>query len=169
METQAKVMDNFTSDIGFNRSILLECKSGKSYIELITIDKTDNVNCRVRNKSVRLSINVWQTMLEHIDEIEHHFLQLCQGEEADYNQHIGDNLYVSMTSGVMCVDIRKFYLDRNSSWKPGQPGIGLKLSEFRELLTIKDDVNEKLSTCEATAEEKTQILTLQPPRKRLPK
>jgi len=139
------VTSNYTSDIGFNRSILLECKYGKNYIELVTISNAENNNCRVRNKSVRFSWQTWQNLMDNLDEIEEKFLILSQGGDVDFRLKIGKNLYLSMTTDILCVDIRKFYLDNNSTLKPGQPGIGLKISEFREILAIKDDVNERFT------------------------
>jgi len=83
--------------------------------------------------------------MDNMDEIQDTFNMLCNEEQVDFSLKIGCNLFVTMSSGVKCVDIRKFYVDKKSSWQPGQPGIGLKIPEFEELMAITDEVTERLT------------------------
>ena len=136
---------NFSCDIGFNRSIIVECKTGKTYIDFATVTIHDGVPCKVRNRSLRLPIHIWQSFTQELEEIESFFTQLCLSENINFKLHLGSQIYISMTGGVMCVDIRCHYTDSKGELKPGRPGIGFKLSEFQELLNITDDINAKLT------------------------
>jgi hypothetical protein len=136
---------SYIVDIGFNRCILVECKCDKSYIDFATVSVQDGVPCKIRNKSLRLQIHGWKNFTEQLDEIEECFSRLCHGEEVNLKLPLGGQIYLSMTGGVLCVDIRTHYFDSDGVIQPGKPGIGLKLAEFQELLNIVDDINERLT------------------------
>jgi hypothetical protein len=136
---------NFACDIGFNRSIIVECKTNKTYIDFASVCVTDGVPCKVRNKSLRLPIPAWKIFTQTLEQIEDFFTKLCLSENINFKLHLGSEIYLSMTGGVLCVDIRKYYTDSNGETQPGRPGIGLKLAEFQELLNITDDINDRLT------------------------
>ena len=145
MESIATFRSSYSCDIGFNRSILVECKAGKAFIDFATVNIVDGVPCKVRNKSMRIPISIWNTFMDEIDEIEENFHLLCCGEDLKFHAHLGSNIHLSMNSGVLCVDLRTFYSDKNGQLQPGQPGVSFKLHEFQELLKILEDINEKIT------------------------
>jgi len=52
-----------------------------------------------------------------------------------FRRHVGDGYYVSVNDGVMCVDIRKFFLPyglQSGNERPTKAGIALRLSEWGE-------------------------------------
>jgi hypothetical protein len=135
---------NFVCDIGFNRCILVECKEGKEYIDFATVSGSDGVPCKVRNKSLRLPIYAWQNFTKALEEIEDSFSQLCLKEQVNLQLYLGASIYLSMTEGVLCVDLRIHYTDSNGNLKPGRPGIGFKIAEFQELLNLTNEINDRL-------------------------
>ena len=94
---------------------------------------------------MRVPISAWAALVNEMEDIEDTFAQLCVGEDLNFRVHLGRNIYLSMNSGVLCVDMRTYYTDKNGDLKPGQPGISFKLSEFQELLRIVDEINERIS------------------------
>jgi len=61
-----------------------------------------------------------------------------------YHQHIGDGYYVSVTGGVMCVDIRKHYVPyglTNDQARPSKSGLALRLDEWAELMQTVPAIN----------------------------
>lgn len=53
-----------------------------------------------------------------------------------FRRQIGDGYYISVTDGVMCVDIRKFFIQyglQSGDEKPTRIGMGLRLDKWAEL------------------------------------
>jgi len=58
--------------------------------------------------------------------------------------HIGGAYYVSVTSGIRCVDLHKFYKQFGSEdgeIKPTRHGVALRLEEWVSLYTLIADIN----------------------------
>jgi len=56
-----------------------------------------------------------------------------------YRAHIGDNYYVSVTTGFDCVDIRHFYVPYRlpcDQVRPSRNGLALRLDEWKYLLKL---------------------------------
>jgi len=72
---------------------------------------------------------------------------LRAGEPVNYKQHIGGGYYVSITSGIFCIDIRKFFVPYGETdIKPLRQGIGLRLREWSEMRKIMDAINNAYPT-----------------------
>ena len=60
-----------------------------------------------------------------------------------YRTHLGHNIFVSVTDGYMCVDLRQFYLPYGMEYgaeKPTKRGIALRLSEWGQLLKLIGEI-----------------------------
>ena len=81
----------------------------------------------------------WTFFQRYIDEIDAEVKKLKEDKEnVRYRMHYGGAWHVSVTSGVRCVDLRRFFNNANDEIKPTRHGIGLRLSEWE---TLKDVVS----------------------------
>jgi len=63
-----------------------------------------------------------------------------------YRAHIGDNYYVSVTTGLDCVDIRHFYVPYGLScdqMRPSRNGLVLRLDELKHLLKLVPTIHKR--------------------------
>lgn len=128
--------------IGDNRSVVV----GKS--SLIIRDECTH-------KFVTLSLQRWARLRTIVPDVDTAVGQILQQEEGiSYRRHIGGCWFVSVTSGVWCVDIRKYFNivkddPDELDIRPTRCGIGLRLREWRSLKeameaidTVRPDVAE---------------------------
>jgi len=71
-------------------------------------------------------------------------------KNVDFRRHIGSGRYVSVTSGILCVDFRKFFCPAGTDEiKPTRSGVALSLHEwwkFVEIIKSIDDAHPALAT-----------------------
>jgi hypothetical protein len=67
------------------------------------------------------------------DEIDDAVVQIRAFEEVEMKKHVGGNWFVSVGSGVLCVDLRKWFYDERGDLRPGRIGMGLRLSDWQLL------------------------------------
>jgi len=84
-------------------------------------------------KSIELPSKRWSTFVRQLDNIEEAVKQLREQQYVKYFHHIGDNWYVSVTTGFYCVDFRRFYESKEGEIKPTRDGIALKLQEWESM------------------------------------
>jgi hypothetical protein len=102
------------------------------------------INDTTTGKYAEFTPKRWASLLIWTDEINAAVKKLR--EKTDYvkfSQHIGGGWHVSVTTGVWCVDLRKFYisLDRREL-KPSLTGIGLRLREWDEIPRIAEEIRK---------------------------
>lgn len=72
---------------------------------------------------------------------------MTQGQSIKYQCHIGGGYYVSVTTGFLCVDFRKFFKPYNSAEvKPTRKGVALRLNEWIELRHLIDTIHATYPT-----------------------
>jgi len=104
----------------------------------------------VRLMSIRRQINI------ELEEIELYVHSVA------YRAHIGDNYYVSVTTGFDCVDIRHFYVPYGLScdqMRPSHNGLALRLNEWKHLLKLVPTIHKchpELIIAEPSDEENSQ-------------
>ena len=82
----------------------------------------------------------WATFVKYLDEIDEAVRLLKDQKSVDYSQHLGGILYVTVSTGVKCINIRKFYLPPHCKKEmPTRTGISLRIGEWDTLL---DKINE---------------------------
>lgn len=123
------VGDKKISVIEYGNDILVEIEAEDDLEKCISLDKTK-----------------WKYLCDNIEHIKvavkHH---LIRGREGVYRLHLGKDIFVSVESGIMCVDIRKWYLPKNDvHLQPTRRGVALKLSEFNELFTTLPTINDDI-------------------------
>ena len=52
----------------------------------------------------------------------------------NYQEHFGGGYFVSISTGIWCVDIRRFYRNEKGEIKPSKQGLALRLTEWNALL-----------------------------------
>jgi hypothetical protein len=113
--------------IGENR-ILVAKKDDDSYIVSIRDTKTE--------KAVDFPVKRWASFVNNIDVIDEHVKMLRERKYVKLCHPIGGGWYVSVTMGIWCVDVRKFYMPFNQTEpKPTRTGFALRLREWDELKT----------------------------------
>jgi len=77
-----------------------------------------------------------------MDDIESGLKTLRAGDTIAYIQSIGGGYYVSISTKIYCIDIRRFFLPRGETdAKPTRQGIALRLREWDEMKKIVDAIN----------------------------
>ena len=84
----------------------------------------------------------WKTFTSRLDLIKKRVDDLDTDQDVDVRQHLGGNWYVSVTEGFNCVDFRQFWLPPGEDAVVGtKRGIALKISEFKRLVDLTDEIN----------------------------
>jgi hypothetical protein len=115
--------------LGENRFLFVK-KNNDEYCVTITDTKT--------HKSAEFSTIRWASFTRCFDTIDESVNGIRERKNVDYSNPIGGGWHVSVTTGIWCVDLRKFYQDLVSGQlKPSKTGIALRLHEWA---TLKDAV-----------------------------
>ena len=92
----------------------------------------------------------WAQFRQSFDEIDGKVKALVvDNEPMSYCQHIGGGNYVSVATGIECVDVRKFFMpygqtEVKATWK----GIALRLPEWSALRKLVETMNNAYSAPE---------------------
>ena len=148
------VLQYLNVNIGHQRIIEVLFYEGKSYIEILTFEKSPTGNySKISSKSLRIPLISLKVIYDNLDTIKEKFETAKSGSEIQYRLHLGSLLMLRLDRNIKCVDFRKHYLQPNAiplqeNILPGIPGIGLKFCEFENLLKNLDQLGEitKIST-----------------------
>lgn len=130
-------------NIGDSRRVVeVHYYQGNPYLDLVTYEKSPTGNYyKVSNKCLRLSLDIFASFIEHIETILSAVDILSTGGETELKIHLGELIFIRIDRGVRCVDVRKHYIPTDTesceaNLKPGFPGIGLRISEFNNLINL---------------------------------
>ena len=131
-------VDNTTFEkqyvIGENRILTIR-KCGEDYTIYIGDTKTEN--------GIEFSPQRWACFLLNIQDINDKVSDLREKKAVDYCLHIGAGWHVSVSTGVWCVDLRKFFVPYGQpNPKPTRRGIGLRLKEWETLKTVATQLQD---------------------------
>jgi hypothetical protein len=88
----------------------------------------------------------WRFFLTCIADVDGEVQRLKEGKEQfRYKDHYGGGWYVSVTSGIRCVDLRRFFMTPDSEIKPTRHGIGLRLPEWETLKNVIEKVRPDMT------------------------
>lgn len=111
---------------------------------LVEIEVEDSIN-----KCVSLDVKKWKYFCDHIEQIQQSVRQyLIRGREGEYMLHLGNDLFLSVKNGVMCVDFRKWFKNSANYMKPLKNGVALTLTEFEMLSKMLPEINEDIPDLE---------------------
>jgi len=71
------------------------------------------------------------------------------GKRIDTKLHTGGAWYISLTHGIRCLDIRKFFKDAQGNIKPTKRGISLSYSEWNTLMNVAARIQSELDAFKA--------------------
>lgn len=92
-----------------------------------------NVNS---GKFIEIPANRWASFLLLQADIDEAVKQLQEKKFVSYFEHFGGGWYVSVSTGIWCVDLRQFYLNEKSEIKPSKQGLALRISEWNTLMNL---------------------------------
>ena len=105
-----------------------------------TSEKVTITSLSDANKKVEFTVNRWAHFVAVLAAVDEEAKELNRKTRpVAYRQHIGDAYYVSVTGGIMCVDIRKFYVPyglTSGEVRPSKSGIALRIDEWVSLLEV---------------------------------
>ena len=82
-------------------------------------------------KSIELTAQRFVTFVFYLKDVEENLRKLCAGEYVNFRQHIGGAWYLSVSTGIKCMDIRQFYRPLfGFEEKPTKTGIAIRLPEW---------------------------------------
>ena len=88
----------------------------------------------------------WSFFLSCMADIDKAITQLKEAkEEFKFHQHCGGGWYVSVTSGYWCVDLRRFFMNKEGEIKATRHGIALRLREWKTLKDVLEKITPDLS------------------------
>ena len=83
----------------------------KDRVMVVTADEVTITSTSEPHKTVTFNANRWPHFMIALPNIDEEAKELNKKTcSVAYRQHIGDGYYASVTSGVMCVDIGKYYV-----------------------------------------------------------
>jgi len=131
-------------------------KLGTVEDRILTVKKCDGdyvVTLKIKNddaKYFELPSKRWALFCEGVDDINTNVKALMKGEKGiNFRAHVGGGYYVSITSGISCVDFRKFYKPndaREGIVKATKCGVALRLEEWSHLCSLIDVINAAYPT-----------------------
>jgi len=76
----------------------------------------------------------WARLREMVHEIDQHVTALVRDEDVAYRSHIGGANYISVSTGIFCVDFRRYFKPSGEvDVKPTRRGVALHLKEWWQL------------------------------------
>ena len=117
----------------------------------MTVQKYDGVRVvtlRIKGadtKFVEMPPKRWAAFRQLVDDVNTSVKAVANGDVGiKLRLHMGGAYYISVTSGIRCVDFRKFYKPYGATEdeiKPTKHGVALRLDEWAHLCTLIDAVN----------------------------
>ena len=94
---------------------------------------------------VSLTLPRWKQLTEKADSVMKEVQKLVAEEEVKLFLHIGGNVHVSVNSGILAVDMRRWWLPEDAgTLKPTRKGISLRLFEWERLMKYIPIINEAI-------------------------
>jgi hypothetical protein len=84
----------------------------------------------VQGKFVSINFQKLSKIMEAVDEVDEAIQKMKSYEDSNLRIDIGGNWYLTMTTGVKCVDIRRWF-PVGENFRPSRNGIALRLGEWQ--------------------------------------
>lgn len=96
------------------------------------------------NKWATFTLPRWAWFVGYFDEIDQNVAKvMAREQDVKLQLHIGGGWFVSVTSGIWCVDVRKFYNLPGVGVKPTKTGIALRMYEWARLKEVAKEVKSQ--------------------------
>jgi hypothetical protein len=102
-------------------------------------------------KSAILPARRWVRFVAAMNDAEESLKQMLAKQYVKFNQHVGGGWYLSVTTGYLCVDLRRWYYDvRTNEIKPSKTGIALRINEWNALKDVIQQIHQKYPALSTT-------------------
>jgi len=88
-------------------------------------------------------------LMMKMEDINREVSKAIDGKCIDTRLHIGGAWHISLTHGIRCVDIRKFFKDSQGNIRPTKRGISLSYSEWNTLMNVAARIESELDAFKA--------------------
>lgn len=96
-------------------------------------------------KGVAFTEKRWACFRDYLNEITRHVDLMKAEKVVDFSQHLGGKIYVTMKTGVKCIDLRRYFLPpKGTKVLPTRSGIALRLGEWNTLLQAIENLHRKI-------------------------
>jgi hypothetical protein len=106
---------------------VLETRNEKGEVAIV-------IRNTVSGNFIEIPIVRWASFLLLQADIDDAVKLLLEKRTVNYFEHFGASFYVSISTGILCVDLRRFYRNDRGEIKPTRQGFALRLTEWNELL-----------------------------------
>lgn len=97
----------------------------------------------INEKRVVLNFQKFVKITSRLDDIDEAIVKQRLDSRAHYRQDIGGSWFVTIGNGYRCVDIRKWFTDRNGKSRPTRNGMSLRYVEWDKFKEIANDVRHQ--------------------------
>ena len=84
-------------------------------------------------KGVALPLERWAQLKMWIGSIDKAVNEATSQKYIDFKLYIGENMFICVTTGILCIDMRQWYMNKQAVLRPGRTGIALKIPEWAKL------------------------------------
>lgn len=136
---------SINTNIGISRNVYITFTSGNDYIQIKTYEKSPSGEfSETAKKSFILPLSLFRVFVEHLDQIKESFEKLISDQESSYKLHLGNLMYLQITKGIKCVDLRQLHIKQDilgvQVLVHGHPGLGFRIGEFQNFLNLTEDI-----------------------------
>lgn len=134
--------------LSYNRFVVVNRFNGQIYVHIRQYkENLQNGKTYPTRIGVTLNPSRFAVLCMHSDEITQALDNIRKPEPScvQYTKHLGGGIYVGVTTGVECVDLRRYFVPKESKDKlPTRNGIALKFGEWRKFIALETEI-KKLS------------------------
>ena len=131
-------MSHFKADLGNGRVVEVIEWQGETRVDL-----REWVNGSPTKKGIRLTLMRWKNWVDAIE-----YLDQTLEDKETYSNHMGGNVYCTVTEGSHCVDIRQYWKPQDDV-VPTKKGLCLRPLEYKRLKELVPEINETLPELDA--------------------
>ncbi len=130
-------------DIGNDRYLVVHKYKGMTYISLRQFKwYVGSTKLYATEKGITLTVDNWLDLKMAFEDISKELSRLNGTEKVDYRQHIGKNVFVSVTTGWNFVDIRKWWMLDGEKLQPKRKGISLTPDEWQKVTQLAETLHK---------------------------
>ena len=102
------------------------------------------------SRIISMKAEQWKSFCDNIESIKLAITRyLVRARDGKFRLHLGKDKFISVESGYLCVDFRKWYASDEGELKPSRVGVALNIREFDTLCALLKDVNEEIPSFDA--------------------
>lgn len=106
-------------------------------------------------KGVSLTPSRFKALMNSLDQVTSSLQDVIEGKKVNFERHLGNNIWIYVTSPYLCVQIRKKYMHTNGDLQCSTFGVSLKRHQWSELckyVEVIDNTFEDLRSAQTCSE-----------------